>query len=301
MQLKLTSRKADIILALVAMMWGHSFIPLKALSQMYPPAQVLFMRAVVSAFFAVIVFRKHVFKATRKEVLAGAIMGVCLAGASFVQAMGVNMTTAGKCAFLTSTNVVLVPFVAWLLVRQRPGKKELLNALLMFVGVCLLTVNFSDLTGFAIGDLVTFSGAFLYALHIVVTGIFAKDSDTYAVAAFQFVFMAVTGLVLLAATPEKGPITVEGVGLSAYLGFGPIFIGHSMQTICQKYTSSTKAALILSLEGVFGSLFGVLLLGETYGPVAIISFALILASVIMAQVDIKLPHRHAVRAVVSNK
>lgn len=50
-----------------------------------------------------------------------------------------------------------------------------------------------------------------------------------------------------------------------------------------KYTSTTHAAIILSMEAVIGSLFGMMFLNEKYSVVTIIGFAVIFSAVLIAE------------------
>ena len=56
-----------------------------------------------------------------------------------------------------------------------------------------------------------------------------------------------------------------------------------LQIICQEKVDSTKAAVLLSLEGVFGSIFSAILLGERYRLPALAGFVLIFLSILLSQ------------------
>lgn len=53
--------------------------------------------------------------------------------AGLVQTYGIRITSSGNCAFLTGTNVVMVPFLSWALTKK-PGRSNLFSALMMFAG-----------------------------------------------------------------------------------------------------------------------------------------------------------------------
>ena len=56
-----------------------------------------------------------------------------------------------------------------------------------------------------------------------------------------------------------------------------------LQNIGQKYTNPSAAAIILSLESVFGVLFSVLFSYETLTPKLIFGFVLIFAAVLLSE------------------
>ena len=79
-------------------------------------------------------------------------------------------------------------------------------------------------------------------------------------------FLALFTVNLLFVPLEETPFIIPPAAVlpAAYLGIVSIFIGHTLQIICQEKVDSTKAAVLLSLEGVFGSIFSAILLGERY-------------------------------------
>ncbi len=59
-------------------------------------------------------------------------------------------------------------------------------------------------------------------------------------------------------------------------------ICYLLQTACQKYVDETKAAIILSMESVFGTLFSVIILHESITLRMILGCVIILGAVILA-------------------
>ena len=158
----------------------------------------------------------------------------------------------------------MVPFLSWALTKKKPGRSNLFSALMMFAGVCLLTVDFNNITAVNAGDLLSFLGAFLYAVHIAVTGKLSGTVRPKAVTCLQFLALFTVNLLFVPLEETPFIIPLAAVLPAAYLGIVSIFIGHTLQIICQEKVDSTKAAVLLSLEGVFGSIFSAILLGERY-------------------------------------
>lgn len=67
-----------------------------------------------------------------------------------------------------------------------------------------------------------------------------------------------------------------------YLGIISTTVCYLLQTACQKYVDETKAAIILSMESVFGTLFSVMILHESITLRMILGCIIILAAVILA-------------------
>ena len=68
-----------------------------------------------------------------------------------------------------------------------------------------------------------------------------------------------------------------------YLGLFSTFLAFLLQTVAQKYTSSTHAAILMSLESVFGSIFSIILLGDRFTLMMAIGCVVIFLGVITAE------------------
>ena len=67
-----------------------------------------------------------------------------------------------------------------------------------------------------------------------------------------------------------------------YLGVISTTVCYLLQTASQKYVDETKAAIILSMESVFGTLFSLIILHEILMPRMIVGCVIILAAVIIS-------------------
>ena len=83
-------------------------------------------------------------------VKVGAILGVCLFLGFFLQTLGLNYTTPSKNAFITSVNVVIVPFIGLLLYKRKIDKFGMASSFMAIIGIAVLslsadfTVNLGD-------------------------------------------------------------------------------------------------------------------------------------------------------------
>lgn len=99
----------------------------------------------------------------------------------------------------------------------------------------------------------------------------------------QMCTAAVLSLVFMAASGQvQFQVTAKGWGSVLYLGIISTTICYLLQTACQKYVDETKAAIILSMESVFGTLFSVIILHESITLRMILGCVIILGAVILA-------------------
>ena len=273
---------ADLSLFIVAIIWGSGFIFTKnALDHMTPLYILGFRFLVASIGFGIILFKK-IRKAKWKDIKAGMIVGFFMFFAFAVQTVGLQYTTVGVQAFITATNVVMVPFFYWILTKSRPGPYEFFGAILCFIGIGILSLDTNLRVGY--GEFLTFLSAIGYALQIVAVGFFAKDVDSYVLTFTQFVTATVLSFAL--AIPFEPRLTQINPGAVVPIIFLAVFstmIAFLIQNIAQKYTTSTHAAIILSLESVFGSIMGIIILKEDVTAKFIIGCLAIFISVLAAE------------------
>lgn len=282
---QLSSRRADVMLFFVAFFWGTGFTVTKIGLEVFSTIQMLFFRFLIATLVSFILFNKNMKKMNKQDLKSGIVMGIFLALGYVFQTFGLEGTTAGNSAFLTGTNVVMVPFFYYLVSKKKPGLNNTLAAILMFLGIILLTVDFNNFGKFNYSDMLTFLCAISFAWQIVVTGMFASDKDPYVISTIQMTTCAVIFFAMMFFDNAPLVINTKGVLSMAYLSIVTTMMCFLMQTVAQKYTQTSHAAIILSLESVVGSIFGVIFLDEKYTVIMIFAFIVIFLSILLAEVD----------------
>ena len=143
------------------------------------------------------------------------------------------ITSSENCAFLTGTNVVMVPFLSWALTKKKPGRSNLFP-LMMFAGGLPADGGFNNITAVNAGDLLSFLGAFLYAVHIAVTGKLSGTVRPKAVTCLQFLALFTVNLCLFRWEETPFIIPPAAVLPAAYLGIVSIFIRRTLGSSVRK-------------------------------------------------------------------
>lgn len=283
---KKKSLYADLSLLLVAIIWGSGFVVTKNALDHMGPYYLLALRFSLATILFSLVFFKRIKNANIKDIKSGIIVGIFLFGGFATQTVGLNYTTAGKQAFITATNVVMVPFIYWALSKKKPDNYDIFGAILCFVGIGVLSLDGGTTINY--GDFLTLICAVFFALHISSVGYFAKDSDALVLTVVQFATAAVLSIISLLIF-EPGPIKMhqETIFPILYLGIISTLIAFLIQNVAQKYTTSTHTAIILSLESVFGSLLSLIFLKEPFTFRFLIGCLAILISVIISETKLK--------------
>jgi len=275
-----TTVKADLALLLVAGLWGAGFVAQKAANEVMGPFTFNAARYAVGAvLIAPLLLRAGSRKGlNRSTLLAGALLGVVMFAAAGLQQVGLVTTTASRAGFLTGLYVLIVPVIG-LFAGQRFVAGHVLGAVAAAGGLWLLSGDISFAGGFVRGDWYVIGCAVMWAAHVVLVSVFASRADAFVLAVSQFVVVALlSGAVALAA----GALPI------AYSGVFVIALAFTLQIVAQQRAPATHAAVLMSLEAVFGAVFGVLLLGESLSPAEVAGGGLMFAGMVVSQVW---PHR----------
>lgn len=273
---------AKLALFSAALIWGSSFIVVKDTVNILPPNLLLALRFSAACIILGVIFIKNFKKINLTYIWQGGIIGLLLFLAYSTQTIGITDTTPGKNAFLTAIYCVMVPFIFWFFTKKKPDKYNLIAAFLCITGIGFISLNSDFSIGF--GDALTLVGGLFFALHLVAVSVFGADKDPILITVLQFFFAAVfswiTTLVFEGASPQINTQCLPGViYLSVFCTAGALLL----QNIGQKYTKPSPAAIILTLESVFGAIFSVALGYETLTPKLFFGFVLIFLSVITSE------------------
>ena len=160
------------------------FVVTKNALDVMSPFYINGFRFIIAAVAVNIIFFKRLKKATKLDIKAGIIVGFFMFLGFAFQTVGLKYTTAGVQAFITASNVVMVPFLYWFISKKKPDNFEMFGAFLCFIGIGILSFDHS--LGLGIGELLTFLCAIGFALQIVAVGYFAKDTDPIVLATVSF-------------------------------------------------------------------------------------------------------------------
>ena len=273
---------AKLALFSAALIWGSSFIVMKDSVDAFPPNILLGIRFTTATLLLCAIFFKRLKAFNRQYLLHGGVIGLCLFLAYCTQTIGLTGTTPGKNAFLTAVYCVLVPFLMWIFYKARPDIFHFAAAVLCITGIGLVALDGDFTMGY--GDALTLVGGFFYAMHMITVARFSQDKDPVLLTITQFGFVAVfswaAGLIF-ETFPTEFPL--HSLGGILYLAVFATAVCLLLQNVGQKYTSPASAAILLSLESVFGVLFSVLFYDEPLSPRLIAGFALIFVAVIVSE------------------
>lgn len=275
----------EIGLIITAIIWGSGFVATAVALTYYTPYQTMAIRFLVGGIILGIVFFNRLKKINMTMLRKGTFLGTILYISFALQTVGLQYTTPSKNAFITAVNVVIVPLIAFLFYRKRLNRAEVIGAILALIGIGFMSLQISGTIN--LGDFLTFLCAIGFAFHIVYTAKFVKGEDPIQLTLVQLLTAAVIGFIVIAI---KGELTMpfEPVALMPvlYLGIFSTTIAYLLQTAGQKLVSETKAAIILSTEALWGTLFSVIILSELITLRMTIGAFLIIVAILISELKL---------------
>ena len=256
LQLKL----APWALLTVSASWGAAFVLMKPAIERQSVNSFLTTRFVV-AVVAMIVLRPSVLQKINKEMLfKGSLAGLFLGTGYIFQTLGLARTGAAITGFVTGLYVVLTPLIAAIFLKEKIKAFTWFCVVLATIGLALLSLRGWSV---GIGEALVFLSAIAFAAHIVTLSKWSYGLDAYALTVVQLSICALlTGVISLGQGYEK-PTDAGVWGVVVFTAVICTAVAFIVQTWSQAHMSSTKVAVILTMEVVFAALFAVAFGGES--------------------------------------
>ncbi|NLY36213.1 MAG: EamA family transporter [Tissierellia bacterium] len=249
--------KGELALIAVSIFWGFGYSVVEyALKMGVSPLQIQALRFFIGFLCLLPLVLKSRGDITKKTVKKGLILGVLMFSFFYLLLEGQRLTNTSKTAFLTGTYVLFVPFIDWVYKKNPPGMRTFVAAALSLFGIFLM--NSGDFSNLNSGDYFLLSGALVVALHMVLSAEFVKDQRPLHL---NFVQIGVTAFFSIIAGfifKSFAPMGAKPFMALIYIGVINTFFAYTLQTTGQKYTTASRAAILLSLEAPVGTFFGVL-------------------------------------------
>ena len=276
---------ADLALLFCAFFWGMSFASMKILLTIYPSCWLLFLRFTAGALMIYVFFHRRIHESLRKCLNGGMLIGALLFVALTSQTVGLQYIGGGRSAFISAIYVLIVPLMLWAFRKKFPGWVTLFAACLCIAGMYFLTDD--DMTGsMNIGDILTIICAITFAVQILAINHYTQDCDPITLSFVEFVTLACLSFITsLIFETRNELISMNGIYELIFTIVLCTFGCYMIQICAQKYAKPSHAAIIMSLESVFGLLSGIVFLGETITLRASIGCAMIFASVLIAELE----------------
>lgn len=303
--MKHSHMKQNLFAVLAALIWGTAFVGQSLGAENLEAFSFNAARSIVGAAaltLGLLICRRIAPKedlrspeekrAARRELVKGGLCcGTALAVAACAQQVGIGMTTTGKASFITALYIVLVPLCGLFMKKKVPGTVWI-GVVVAVAGLYLISVK----DGFAVatGDLIILFCAFCFTAQILLVDHFARKVDGVELSCAQLAVSALWSLLgaLVFEHPTWAAVQASLLPI-LYVGVFSSALAYTFQILAQKDSDPAVVSLLLSLESVFGALSGALILHERMTLREYCGCALVLAAVLLSQIDPAALKKHA--------
>ena len=279
---------AKLALLIVAILWGSSLTVVKQSSKTFNPNFILAIRFTLAAILLSIIFWKRLRQAKYDDIKNGLLIGIFLFMAYSSQTLGVKFADPGRSGFLSASYCVIVPFLGWIVFKQRPDRYNLSAAALCITGIFFISLSGSsshvDNPLAWLGDLLALLSGLLFASHIIAVSALARDRDPIVMTILQFIMAAVLSWITTIVVEDNSNLVVTSRSVMELL------------YLAVKYTNPSTAAIILGFESIFGILIPVLIGIESLTVFSVIGFVFIFAAILVSETKLSFLKKNTITA-----
>lgn len=280
------TRGSEAALIGITMIWGTTFLAVHMLLEAVGPLMLTGLRFGFATLALVAVSFRTLKGITRRELVAGALVGTAIFLGYGLQAGGMETISSSKSAFITALYVPLVPLLQWVVMRRRPHAMAWVGITLAFVGLILLAGPDGTSLGLGRGEILTLVATLAIAAEILLVGAFATSVDVRRVSIVQ---LSVAALLCFAFIPATGE-AVRPLGWGVLAGAAGLGLASALIQItinwAQKRVEPTRATVIYAGESVWAGIVG-RLAGERMPGLALLGAALIVTGVVVSELRLK--------------
>ena len=219
----------------------------------------------------------------RKVFFFTLILGSIFGMANILQQVSLLYTDIANSAVFTVLYVVIVPLISYFIFSIKIHPSIWPSVTLCLIGGLLL----SEIKNYDVrfGDMLVIIGAFFWAFHIIfIYKVLKIFNFPIAIATFQClvagIFCSFPALAFETVTINLISKEITELLYAGILSSGVAFM---LQAYAQRVLSPASVAIIFSLEGVFASIFGWILLDQFLSEIKVFGIMIILLAVIFSQ------------------
>lgn len=281
---------ARLALLAATVTWGTTFLITQNTLDAIDTYYLLAFRFTGAALLLFLLFPRCLGRINRQLLRRGFWLGAILFAAYALQTEALKRTSPGKTAFFSAVDCIAVPFLAWLIGQRRPTLLHVSAAFFCLGGIGC--VSLEEAVSFGTGELLALGCGVLFGAHILGLALLSEDQPILPLTAVQFGTTAALawGFALLFNRPPRALPPSAAFSL-IYLCIFATALAFLCQTVGQQRLPPSTAALILSLEAVFGVICAILFSHEILTPMMGLGFGLIFAAILIAELH---PRKHKI-------
>jgi DME family drug/metabolite transporter len=258
--------RSRLLLLAAALLWSTAGAAIKLCD--LSGWQIAGGRSLVAGLFLLLAVRET----RRRPTLPVLLVSMAYAFTVVLFVLATKLTTAANAIFIQDTAPLWVLLLSPWLLRERPGRGELLAVPIYGLGLGLFFLDELS-AGQVTGNLVALASGVAFALSIV--GLRRLRYDGPSALVWGNLLAAAAALPLWSRGPAPRPLDLA---LLAYLGIFQLGLAYLCFSRGLEKTPAVEASLLVLLEPVLNPIWTFLLAGERPGPWAMVGGAVVLAA-----------------------
>jgi len=281
--------KANLLMLVATFIWGTAFVSQTTGMGAIGPFTFSFSRFLLASLtvlpLMLLYERKNflIFFNNKNYFYLSCVAGLALFGGMGLQQYALLKSQIANASFLSVLYVPFVSLISRFVFRSQLHWVVWIAVLLCIYGSYLLSSN-QELE-IQRSDSLLFLAAFCFAIHIIIVDIFMKkfySPFTFGFIQYAIVFLLSMVIAFVTESPKLVNIQIEWFEI-IYTGVLSAGIGYTLQIIAQSKANPAPAAIILSMESVFATIAGWLLLNQLLDLNKVLGCIAIFTGVIIVQ------------------
>ena len=291
MSWKEDSRWAYVFVNLSCVMWASNFVLGRILREEIDPLMLTAFRVVVASLFYAVILGRSAVKERLFPRHWALLTGMALTGVLGFPVLlyrGLQLTTATDGVLINATGPLMTAVLAAILLKERLFPRHVLGGFISFFGVALIVSggSFERLQQWHVnvGDLYILLAVALWGLYSVISRGATRLGSVFSVTtistwmALPFFFGAAAVGWQVAPTHWSWYLLLAVI----YIGIFPLGVAFLSWNEGVRRVGPNRAMVFYNMLPVYGSILGVILLGESLGAQHFIGGGLILSGSLMA-------------------
>lgn len=264
----MTTRRAEVLLLLITILWGGTFALVKEAMPNISPAMFVLLRFTIALGVASVLWPKSYLGWNLRLVGRGVVLGILFGAGFLLQTIGLETTSAATSAFITGTMVVFVPFVVRIMGIGHIKPSHWLAVTLVLVGLYVFLAP--ELYGISLGDWLTLLSAVIWAFYVAMIDRWSheyrsSEQSQNTLVLFQFLVTVLLSLCILPFDARTDvSFTREVIFALLYCGIAASVVTTMIQTRYQRFTHPIRAAIIYAAEPIVAAIVAFVLLNEDW-------------------------------------
>ena len=285
----MSQSRANILMLIASLIWGTAFVSQATGMESIGPFTFSFARfffATITVLPLALYFEFNNFSkifSNSKLLTLSIATGFFLFLGMSLQQYALQVSQISNVAFITTLYVPIVGIISRFILKSQLHWIIWIAILLCVYGSYLLSSNQS--IEIQRSDSLIFISAFCFAFHIILIDVFMKQFNSpfsYGSIQYFIVFLLSVIIAFIYEDPTIKNISFEWFEI-LYTGILSAGLGYTLQIIAQHKASPAPAAIILSMEGVFATIAGWLLINQTLDMNKLLGCIAIFLGVIIVQ------------------